>query len=87
MAYGPLGLRPWELRRLTFVELAQLTTAWAQREEGRKAELAWVLSWLVSPHPKRPIPPADFLRSLIGDAAFVRRKHAEIDAAKAATAT
>ena len=64
------------------MELAQLATAWAQREEGRKAELAWVLSWLVSPHLKRPIPPDDFLASLIGEAAFVRRTHAMIAAAK-----
>lgn len=80
MAYGPLGLRPWELARLTFAELAQCWEAWMRCEEERKAELAWGLSHVMSPHLKRPIPPDDLLLALIGPDAFARRKHREMGA-------
>ena len=37
MAYGPLGLKPWEFARLTFGEFAQLAEGqhWRMREEQR----------------------------------------------------
>ena len=59
MAYGPLGLRPWEFGRLTFGEFAQLAEGqhWRMREEQRMsaAFVASIINTCTSRDLKKPV--------------------------------
>ena len=53
IAYGPLGLRPWDLDRLTPREFGAMSSA-AETEDWRRHELAgWVVMHVLNHLPRR----------------------------------
>lgn len=64
-----LGLRPWELARLTPAELVAMATGRQRRDERRKWELAWAVAHLVAATGmvKRPPQVVDLMVQLVGE--------------------
>lgn len=64
-----LGLRPWDLARLTPAELVALATGQQRRDERRKWELAWAVAHLVAATGmvKRPPQVVDLMVQLVGE--------------------
>lgn len=68
-AYGPLGLRPWELARLTPADLEKLLAGWRWRDRRERELMAWAVctianacGWL-----KQPLRYEDLLAALLGE--------------------